>query len=195
VILETFFSLDFIKLSTIESDDAISIVAKDLGYENVVIVSSDKDIKQIPCLHYDPYKGNLTEEQRWRKVTKEEGERLFYAQVLMGDGTDMSLDLCGIKGVGPATAEKMMSGTTEYGKVIAKAYTQAYGKEKGFKRAALTYKMVRLLDGSDGDSYINPNARFESELILTTYSWSVNEIKNEMDELFPNNPNVADLFK
>lgn len=193
-ILETFKELNFVGLGYIESDDAVNIVARDLKYE-VIVISADKDLKQIPCIHYNPYKANIPEEERWITISPEEGERRFYKQVLMGDGNDMSLDLCGIKGVGEITADKLLDGTKEYGKVIAAAYTKAYGKEEGFKRAKLTYQMVRLLDGSEKDSYTTPQGRFESELILTTYSWNLQKIKSQADELFPNNPNVADLFK
>lgn len=63
-----------------ETDDALSVVAH-AERGNVAIVGVDKDLLQIPALHYNPNKG-------FCKITPELGEALVYRQCLTGDVTD-----------------------------------------------------------------------------------------------------------
>ena len=80
-----------------EADDMLAIRAFELGMDNVVIVSVDKDMKQIPCWHYD-----------WRKKTPvvkvepHEAWLNFYTQLLVGDSVD---NIKGCPRIGPAKAK------------------------------------------------------------------------------------------
>lgn len=83
-----------------EADDAIGIRATELGVDNCIIVSIDKDFLQIPGWHYNFNK----REKKW--VTPEEGLRFFYTQILTGDTAD---NVKGAPGVGPKKAEKILA--------------------------------------------------------------------------------------
>ena len=86
-----------------EADDDISIRATELGPEECIIVSLDKDFMQIPGWHYNFVK----REKKW--VTPEEGMRFFYTQVLMGDSAD---NIKGAPGIGVKKAEKILADAT-----------------------------------------------------------------------------------
>ena len=88
----------------IEADDVMGILAtREPG--KYVICSTDKDLKQIPGLHFN-----------WRyleqgintgvfEVSEEEGWRYFYRQILSGDPAD---GYKGVPGIGPKKAEKLI---------------------------------------------------------------------------------------
>lgn len=67
-----------IKLPTLEADDALGIYAT--KYPGNVLVSPDKDLRQIA--------GTLYDFKTTSEVTKEEGDRWHYIQALSGDQTD-----------------------------------------------------------------------------------------------------------
>lgn len=84
-----------------EADDLIAMAATAMAkvYQEYVVVSIDKDLKQIPGRHYNFVTGVETE------VSSEEADRNFYQQLLTGDDTD---GIIGLRGVGPKTAEKLL---------------------------------------------------------------------------------------
>lgn len=194
-IVETFSELGAIAVSSIESDDAINIVGRHIGLNNVVIISSDKDLKQIPCTQYDPFnphKGAVNDERRWRTVSITEAEKFFWAQVLAGDSTDMPNSLCGIQGVGLKTGLKYVNGITDtFSNVIRDKYTEKYGREDGFERADRTYKMVKLLDGTE--SYLSDQVQKEIKTILKVYPTKYTEISS-ISSLFEQNTDIKNLF-
>lgn len=89
-----------------EADDALGIDQTD-SWENshhvepTVICSIDKDLLQVPGLHYNWVK-NETKEQ-----TYIEGLRCFYEQCLSGDRTD---DVFGIQGIGAVKSKRALAG-------------------------------------------------------------------------------------
>lgn len=85
-----------------EADDAIAIAATKL-YPNAVIVSIDKDFRQVPCLLYNPNRDT------WEEVEEFEGLKNFYTQLLVGDNVD---NIKGVWKVGPAKAAKILDGAT-----------------------------------------------------------------------------------
>lgn len=97
-------------VSTIEADDAIGIASYTNLFhtdepEKQVIVSIDKDLQQLPGLHYNFVK------QEFKEVTEDEGTYFFYKQLLMGDRAD---NVKGIEGIGEKKADKLLhQGTTE----------------------------------------------------------------------------------
>jgi 5'-3' exonuclease len=160
-ILEAFEEVGAVGLNFIESDDACSIIAVLNGSLASVIISSDKDMKQTKAHHYNPFKkGDADDPSRWFYSAKVDANRFYWSQVLTGDPTDMPGELCGIEGVGEKTALKLIEGRSDYLTVVKEAYTKKYGKD-ALPRAILTMKMVRLLVGSDKDSYINQDAKKE----------------------------------
>lgn len=84
-----------------EADDAIAIEANKLGYDDVIIVSVDKDFKQLPCLLYN-YRTGV-----WIKIDELGSKYNFWKQVLMGDRVD---NIKGVEGIGVKTAEKILKG-------------------------------------------------------------------------------------
>ena len=85
-----------------EADDLIAIEATRCG-PTTIVASIDKDMLQIPCRHFNINKGN------WTTVTEITGRRFFYTQLLTGDAAD---NIKGVHGIGPKTAQKLLSGLT-----------------------------------------------------------------------------------
>lgn len=188
-ILRAFEEAGAVGLDYIESDDAISLLAE---YFNpaCLIVSSDKDMKQVAGNHYNPYKQNLSIEDRFFSVTTPEAFKFLYQQVLSGDPTDMPGELCGIEGVGLVTSLKILDSfdaEVPYTTIIQKAYTKHYKGKEAFKRANVTYKMVKLLT-KYGNDYINSNleAKAECESLLAD---------NCRDLIVPIVDSVSNLFE
>lgn len=96
-----------------EADDAVGIEStRYTGW----IVHVDKDLDQLPGWHYNPVK----DEEYY--VTKEEGLKSFYLQMLTGDRVD---NIQGLKGIGPVKAKKILAkATTE--KEMMDAVSEAY---------------------------------------------------------------------
>lgn len=86
-----------------EADDRIGIEATRLGSE-AVVVSIDKDLKQIPGTHYHFVNDVLY------TITPEEGLKFFYTQLLTGDKPVDNID--GLYGIGPKTAAKLLKDKT-----------------------------------------------------------------------------------
>lgn len=89
-------------VSGMEADDMLAIRAFELGFEDVVIVSVDKDMRQIPTYHYDwRKKGEVV------KVEELEAWRNLYSQILIGDSVD---NIKGCPKIGPAKAKAALKG-------------------------------------------------------------------------------------
>lgn len=88
---------------SLEADDVVGILGTNprLVAGDKVIVSNDKDLRQIPGRHFNPSKpeAGITE------VTAEEGRRWHLTQTLIGDKTD---GYAGCPGVGPVKAGKVL---------------------------------------------------------------------------------------
>jgi len=82
-----------------EADDVIAIEATRL-YPECVIVSVDKDFRQVPSTIYNPSRNS------WEKIDHEAGLFNFYEQLLTGDTAD---NIIGIYKVGPVKAKKMLA--------------------------------------------------------------------------------------
>lgn len=85
----------------IEADDAVATDATSLGPDVAIIVAVDKDLDQVPGVHY-----NWTEGKTYT-VSAREGLTFFYEQMLTGDDID---NIPGIKGIGPAKAKRALAG-------------------------------------------------------------------------------------
>lgn len=103
-----------------EADDLIGVDATqaDLDEREVLLVHIDKDIDQIPGLHYKWEQRGKVKGVAWTKpaeryyVSPQEGLKFFYMQLLMGDKAD---NVIGINGIGPKKAEQALKGlTTEW---------------------------------------------------------------------------------
>lgn len=81
-----------------EADDIIAKDMRSLG-DGGVIVSTDKDLNQVPGRHYNWVTGDLY------TVSRRAADFAFWTQVLTGDPTD---NVPGLSGIGPATADKLL---------------------------------------------------------------------------------------
>jgi len=81
-----------------EADDLLAIWNTE---EPGIIVSIDKDLLQVPGLHFN------TRNKEYTNVTEDEGSLLLHTQVLMGDSVD---NITGLKGIGKVKAAKVMEG-------------------------------------------------------------------------------------
>lgn len=91
-----------VRIPRLEADDVMGILATGGKIENTVIITVDKDLRQIPGWHFNPVKEDFPV-----LVSEEDADHLFFTQWLTGDSTD---NFGGIKGVGPAKAEKILTG-------------------------------------------------------------------------------------
>ena len=142
-----------IMVNGMEADDALAITAKKLGYENTIIASRDKDLKQVPCTHFSwecynqPQWGpelvteigdieieledKLLKSGLPSKAVKKisgTGLKWFYTQCITGDSTD---NIPGLEGKGAALAYELLKDTTteiEMFQRVMQAYTEKYAE-------------------------------------------------------------------
>lgn len=138
-----------------EADDLIFDRARKLKAENIdyVVISKDKDLKQIGGLFFDYYKQDTGELDDYFKkikkyrglsfITEIEANKLVYLQILKGDSVD---NIKGLKGIGEQKAQKILSSkNTEFGfrrSAFAK-YKEFYGADAK-KEYRKTEFLVRL---------------------------------------------------
>ena len=104
-----------------------------------IICSVDKDMRQIPGIHYD-YQKN-----KYHIVNEEEARYNLAVQMIMGDAAD---GIPGLKGYGPVKANNIIKkGMTEYQmiKAILKEYQKNCATPKEAKDLCrLYYKLLKL---------------------------------------------------
>lgn len=198
-IIEAFGEIGALGLQHVESDDIIAALAPVIGSGRIVITSSDKDMKQVVAEHFNPFKmGPADDPSRWFFINKFYANRFLWEQVLSGDGGDMPIDKdgAGIEGIGPTKASNMTDNNDPFGETIATEYTKKYGAEAGFARAQLTYKMVRLLNGTETDTYAGLEALQEIQEVKRIFREYIVEVANDVGALFgvPSTKG-SDLFK
>lgn len=81
----------------IEADDRMAIESS--HHNDCVLVGIDKDLLQIPGVHYN------YDKKQTKVVSEAEGWRNFFLQVLTGDTSD---NIPGLPGIGPAKALKII---------------------------------------------------------------------------------------
>lgn len=121
-----------------EADDGICMAAYERGLDNVVIVSADKDFRQIPCEIFSTY--SLTTVH----PTEEEADYNFWKQALTGDSVD---NIKGIPGIGPKKAEAILANDdVSWATAVIEAY-EAYQEENESTDVNLddTLLQIRLL--------------------------------------------------
>jgi hypothetical protein len=109
----------------IEADDAIGITAMACKERNeqYCVVSNDKDLTQIPGLHYNWVA------KEFKDVSPEEAKRKFYEQLLSGDTTDNIPGLAGIGKVKAANALAECKSPSECLDVCVKMYQEFAGDD------------------------------------------------------------------
>lgn len=117
----------------LEADDILSM----LQDEHTYIYSRDKDLKQIPGLHYDEQTNEVT------MVTPEAAYRFLALQMITGDTTD---NITGIKGIGPKNAEKILSQVSDRNvfNAVYREYKKKYGIVKGTDLFCQNWLLIKL---------------------------------------------------
>lgn len=97
----------------LEADDLIGIEATaKANYYKSVIISSDKDFKQIPCYYYNPFFEQVVPV----KIKEDDADYFFHYQWLMGDRVD---GYTGIPGTGKAKAKAFLDDVPKKQRTVA----------------------------------------------------------------------------
>lgn len=130
-----------------EADDALGMAQMaSIHYDNpevpfdlrTTICSIDKDLLQIPGLHYNFVK------KEWQTIKEWDGLKWFYKQILIGDVSD---NVPGCKGIGPVKAGKALdpilqdAGEIRLLETVFKTYQR---QEKGWQEEEII-KHIRLV--------------------------------------------------
>ena len=140
---------------THEADDLIAKRSKELGKDNCIVVSLDKDLKQIggwlwsyqketeldfngkPILNEYGSKNRVFKYKSIEWISQNEADLFFWKQMLMGDSGD------GIKGlhrVGTKTADKILKDAKNLFITVAREYISRGQKDDFYT----TYKLLKL---------------------------------------------------
>jgi DNA polymerase-1 len=130
-----------------EADDALGVFA---GPDSI-IATVDKDLQQIAGFHLNFYKSR--DQWQIKEVTKEEGDRFFWYQCLLGDSQD---DIVGVPGLGPKKIEKLFDGKSndELKDIVMNEYIRYYESE-GFNRFDETARLIFIKRESLEMEYYN----------------------------------------
>ena len=120
---------------TLEADDALGIYAT--KYPGNIIVSPDKDMRQIPGKLYD---FNETVE-----ITPDEGARWHLIQTMAGDNTD---GYSGVPGIGVKKAAKIFEEKGYTWQAVVETFVE---KELTEEDALCNARLARILQTSDYD--------------------------------------------
>lgn len=153
-----------------EADDELGI--RQMGYDkSTVICSTDKDLLQIPGLHYNP----RTEQEIVQSA--EAGDKVFQAQIITGDPTD---NIVGCPGAGIKTAKKYFDKDRYFWEWVLDVYNQYLSKKcpKGMEK--------------DGDTLRYMHWNGEDEVVKTVEEFALEQAqlvyirKNENELWRPN---------
>ena len=127
----------------VETDDVVATYWKNLtdtfGRDEVIIVSIDKDYKQLPCIIYDYH----YKKQCYHNITEAEAKYNFYEQMIMGDTAD-NVNFC--KGYGKVyckNAFKDCLSDYNYIRVVFSLFKKIY-KQKARERFIECYLLLKL---------------------------------------------------
>lgn len=137
------------KITGLEADDILGILATRPGLGHRIICSMDKDMRQIP--------GALWNHKELVVTSEEDADHWFYMQTLVGDTTD---GYKGCPGIGPAKAEKLLQNAIDrnahlsgtMGHCVWPAVVEAYEKAGLTEDHAITQaRLARILRAEDWD--------------------------------------------
>jgi len=127
----------------VETDDMVARywkqISDDIGRNEVMIVSIDKDYKQFPCLMYNYH----YKHKEILDITEEQAIFNFYSQMIEGDTAD---NVNYFKGKGKKFAEKYFKDCTskyQYTRKLYELFKQKY-KGKARQKYAECYNLLKL---------------------------------------------------
>ena len=136
VISELSEQYEVIRMPTLEADDAMGIYATE--NPGNVIVSPDKDMRQIP--------GKLFNMDELVEITEEEGRQWHLIQTLAGDQTD---GYSGVPGIGIKRAVTLFSECGYSWDTVVKAFTD---KDLTAEDALTNARLAKILTNKEYDS-------------------------------------------
>ena len=118
----------------IEADDALGLSQNPY----TIIATIDKDLLMCEGKHYNFVK------KEFIQVTKEEGIRFFYQQMITGDTSD---NILGIRGLGKVKASKLLKDTArkDWDNMIIDIYIKDFGYEEGRNRCVQNSQLLWIL--------------------------------------------------
>ena len=127
----------------VETDDMVARywkqISDDIGRDEVMIVSIDKDYKQFPCLMYNYH----YKHKEILDISEEEAMYNFYEQMIVGDTAD---NVNYFKGKGKKYAEKHFKDCTtkyQYTRKLYELFKQEY-KGKARQKYVECYHLLKL---------------------------------------------------
>jgi 5'-3' exonuclease len=127
----------------VETDDMVARywkqISDDIGRDEVMIVSIDKDYKQFPCLMYNYH----YKHKEILDISEEEAMYNFYEQMIVGDSAD---NVNYFKGKGKKYAEKHFKDCTtkyQYTRKLYELFKQEY-KGKARQKYTECYHLLKL---------------------------------------------------
>ena len=137
------FQYDAICGYGIETDDVVATYWKSLtdilGRDQVIIVSIDKDYRQLPCIIYDYH----FKKQCFYDIDEQEAKRNFYTQMITGDTAD-NVNFC--KGYGEKyclNAFKDCLSNYSYIRVVFNLFKKIY-KSKARENYIQCFRLLKL---------------------------------------------------
>ena len=131
---------EVIRMPELEADDAMGIYATE--HPGNVIVSPDKDMKQIP--------GRLYNMDEMFTITPEEGEQWHYIQTLAGDQTD---GYSGVPGIGIKRALALFEEHGYTWDTVVKAFAD---KDLNEDVALMNARLAKILTNKEYDGQVIP---------------------------------------
>lgn len=129
---------NFKLIEGLEADDTIGIEATRFADPNNIIVSPDKDMRQIPSMLWN-MKDDVVE------ITKDDGDKWHLVQSLSGDPTD---GYSGCPGIGVKRATELLDKNENKWEAVCKAY-----RDRGLSDddALLNARLAKILQKEDFD--------------------------------------------
>ena len=129
---------NFKLIEGLEADDTIGIEATQFADPNNIVVSPDKDMRQIPSTLW-----NLTDDVV--QITKDDGDKWHLIQSLSGDPTD---GYSGCPGIGVKRATELLDKNENKWEAVCKAY-----RDRGLSDddALLNARLAKILQYKDYD--------------------------------------------
>jgi 5'-3' exonuclease len=127
----------------VETDDVVAswwkTISDEIGRENVMIVSIDKDYRQFPCLLYNYHPKHRSVED----ISPEQAKFNFYAQMIMGDAAD---NVNYFKGKGKVFAYRYLNDCVtdyQYRRRVFELFKHQY-KSKAREKYIECYSLLKL---------------------------------------------------
>jgi 5'-3' exonuclease len=129
----------FYYVEGIEAEDAVGMIAHSLNYQDVTLAHIDKDLNQIPGIHYN-YNTLVS-----KTISPQEAAFNLWKQVMTGDTTD---NLPGLPGIGPKKAELVLNTSSfidDYKHRTLRKFCDQLGEYQGMIQFSECYVMVKIL--------------------------------------------------